>query len=292
MPHLPQIIVIGSMKSGTSSLCDDLAQHSDVYLISDDKEPSYLAQIDCSTEETLSKYAKLYQHASENQKCIDGSTVYTRLPHVPGVAEYARKILPESAKFLYIVRHPVDRAISHYNHNIVKAFTDTPLPKMANEDLPRDLFDISRYAMQLKPWIECFGLERIKVMTFEQFIKSRQACLDEICEFFDLSPMPEVDTSVVKNPTEGRLMTNRSILRPLLDQPFYRNNIRPLLPGKLRDNLKSKLVPKAGKPQPPRPDQLDYFINELRDEPRALADLLGHDQPFWDIEDIRQKYSN
>lgn len=110
-------------------------------------------------------YLRLFQSAENATILGESSTNYTMGPWVMGVPEKIRQFNPD-ARFIYIMRDPVERAISHYWHmvrwsgewrSILDAIKEGPHYR-----------DVSYYAMQLKPFIEYFGRERINVLTFEE----------------------------------------------------------------------------------------------------------------------------
>src|SRR5262245_60208451 len=107
--RLPNFLVIGAMKSGTTTFYHDLAAHPDVFLA--EKELGALSR-DVATVE----YASYFKRAKPEQLCGDVSTTYSMCPDVSGVADRAKKNLSRNTKIIYLVREPVARAISHHYH--------------------------------------------------------------------------------------------------------------------------------------------------------------------------------
>ena len=82
--RLPDFIVIGAAKSGTTALCADLALKDDVF-VTTPKEPEFFARDDRHAE-GLESYARLFEGACPDQVCGEGSTLYTLSPHFPQTA--------------------------------------------------------------------------------------------------------------------------------------------------------------------------------------------------------------
>ena len=119
------------------------------------KEPHTLVFDDVLTPEGKRKYAALFQDARATQKCGEGSTGYSKIPLHKGVPERAKALLGDKLKVIYIVRNPVQRAISHHYH--MYRAGDAPADfAEALEKIP--LISLcSRYAFQIEPWIETAG---------------------------------------------------------------------------------------------------------------------------------------
>jgi len=179
-PRLPELLIIGAMKSGTTSLYIDLADHAGVYL-AEVKEPHNLCHDRVLAPEGRRDYAERYRGAALDELLCDASTGYTKAPDITGVAERAVRVLPEGFKAIYLVRHPVKRALSHYRHDYVAG--------EAGDDIDAELrtharyVDYSRYAMQLRPWLDALGADRVMVVRFEDYTDRREATLAEIARF-------------------------------------------------------------------------------------------------------------
>ncbi len=102
-------MIIGAMKCGTSTLHSQLAARSG-FLMSDPKEPNFFSD-DERFARGVAEYAKLFESAGSEQLCGESSTHYTKLPTHPRTVERMAKLLP-GARFVYVIRHPLDRIVS------------------------------------------------------------------------------------------------------------------------------------------------------------------------------------
>lgn len=109
---LPDIIIIGAMKGGTTSLYHYLASHPDV-VASRDKETDFFR-----SRKHFSKGIEWYrqQFRGAGTHALEASPNYTKRHKFRGVPRRMHSVLPE-AKLVYVLRDPVERIISHYMHN-------------------------------------------------------------------------------------------------------------------------------------------------------------------------------
>jgi hypothetical protein len=163
MTRKPDFMIIGAMKCATSTLHDQLAVQEGV-VMSMPKEPNFF-----SDEENwgrgLSWYWSLFARAEDGELCGESSTHYTKLPRHPKVIERVAEHVPD-AKFIYVMRNPLDRLVSHYMHEWTQRVLTVSLAK-AIDDHPA-LIQFGQYAMQLEPYFEAFGKERVLPVFFDQ----------------------------------------------------------------------------------------------------------------------------
>ena len=278
--RLPNVILIGAMKAGTTGLYMDLAEHPDVFLCGD-KEPHALCSDQVLTEVGRRDYAAIYSAARAEQLLIDASTGYTKRPDYEGMAQRAAAVLPEDFKVIYLVRHPLERIISHYHHEFSVGQAGPSIDE-AVQTCHR-FVNYSRYAYQLEPWVEAIGLERIRVVKFEDYKDRRLEVIAELLGFLGLSPnCSSIDVDKVYNKSQGKPIRNQ-FWSAIYANPYYRNWVRPLLPVKLRLKIRDLLLPKA----PERsfdllPDTDRWLRRELADDVAKLSTLINLGVSLWD----------
>jgi hypothetical protein len=278
--RLPNLLIIGAMKSGTTGLYMDLASHPRFFL-GHDKEPHCLCSDEVLTPEGASRYAAIYAKASPDQICCDASTGYAKRPDFEGVVQRAVQVLPENFKVIYVVRHPIDRIVSQHHHEHYERRVSLSIDDEVRR-LPRYI-QYSRYAYQLEPWLEALGPNRIHVVRFEDYVERRQETARELCEFLDLPPDDcLVDDARIHNQSVGKPVKNRFWLA-IQRNALYRRLIRPLFSPQARISIRRLLftkAPDAALP-PPRPDTIEYLRAELSEDVERLRIILGHEEPLW-----------
>ncbi len=282
MMRLPDFLIIGAMKAGTTSLYHDLSANPAVFMPTD-KELWSLAQEEVCQPEGLQRYAKHFRKASTHQTCGEASTVYSQLPDITGVPQRARQVLGDQFKAIYLVREPVSRIISHHYHEW-SAGKITCSIDQAVRTYPR-LINYSRYAMQITPWLEALGSERVLIVRFETYINDRRPTVASISRFLGVEPcLGGLRIDKAYNKSEGKPVA-RGALAGLRRSRVYRRILRPILTPSARERLRFALLPKAaGRPDPPSVETVRHIFEQVRDDAEQLRVLMGRTDPLWDFQ--------
>lgn len=178
--RLPNFLIIGAMKSGTSSLHEQLALRSGFFM-SDPKEPCFFSD-DEPFARGLEWYSALFDGARSGQRCGESSTHYTKLPTHPDTIARVRSVLP-GARFVYLMRDPVERIVSQYIHEWTQREVSGSLDEAVRDH--ERYVDYSRYAYQLEPYLTSFGPDAVLPVFFERMVRHPDAELERVCEFLD-----------------------------------------------------------------------------------------------------------
>jgi len=200
---LPDAVIIGAQKCGTSSLHYYLTQHPGV-IAPLRKEVHYF---DLNFERGEKWYRANFGRLGEPGLNLDSSPYY--LFH-PLVARRAHALLPE-ARLIALLRDPVRRAYSHYWHERDKgreqlSFEDALAAEpervaRAGQKLAVGEIQASpdhqhfsylargRYAEQLERWLALYPRQQLLVLRFEDLVKNPLAVLNQALAFLDLAPM-------------------------------------------------------------------------------------------------------
>ena len=180
----PNLFLIGSMKSGTTTLHELLARHPQLSMC-EPKEPCYFVAPDDLSRlwpemwrkgfwKSEEAYLGLFPAKPDARYFGESSTDYTKRPLVDGVARRIADYSP-GARFIYIMRDPVERTISHYWHMVeLRGEVRAPLEAITQDP---HYTDVSHYAHQLAPFLDLFGREQIHTLTFEQLKRDPQSAL-------------------------------------------------------------------------------------------------------------------
>lgn len=217
----PDFIIIGAAKAGTTSLHHHLSRHPSIFM-STPKEPSFFA-FDERYARGADWYLSLFENAGEKQLCGEASTNYTNWPLYSHTVERMHELLPD-AKFIYIMRHPVDRAYSHYLQLIdnVRAedssykFTDTFEQHIEKDD---SVLQSSNYMLQINKFLEYYPRENFLFLFFEDFIQNQELTLQQIFRFLNLDV--HIDMGAHKKDNENRAKDKEAwLIRSQLTQPL------------------------------------------------------------------------
>jgi hypothetical protein len=180
---LPTFIVIGAMKAGTTSLYHYLREHDEIFM-SRIKELDFFAE-GHNWSRGLDWYRHQFAGAGDALARGEASTLYSKYPHQPGVPERMARIVPD-VRLIYVVRDPIVRLRSHYQHRVLTGAEKAP-PEVALLENPVYL-DCSRYAMQLEQYLDHFPREQILVVTSEALKEDRQKTVQEVYGFLGVDP--------------------------------------------------------------------------------------------------------
>ena len=88
-------------------------------------------------------------------------------------------------KLIYIVRKPLDRMRSHYKFAVERGYTTESI----NTALQTNSIytDVSKYHMQITPYINTFGFKNVKIIFFEDFVSDTEKTMSDVCDFLNIS---------------------------------------------------------------------------------------------------------
>ena len=286
--RLPDFLIVGGMKCGTTSLFFDLSTNPAIFT-PDDKEPHALADDAVFTEAGQAGYARLFRDARDDQICGEASTGYTKLPDIAGVPDRARRVLGEP-RILYLVREPVSRVISHHYWALTVGAVDADIDRAVRES--QMLIDYSLYAMQIRPWLEAFGEDRVRIVRFESYVADRPRTVAELSRFLGVEPHTEgIRVDRIHN-VGGERRRPGGLAWRFSRRGLYRSWIRPWLPSAMRDRLRRLGMPGSPpRPAPPSPATVEHILAKVADDSAALAELMRHRGPLWDLDAVRRRYA-
>lgn len=270
---LPSFLIIGAMKSGTTTLHADLATHPSIST-PDRKEPGDLNHDEVLTPEGRAAYERNFRHCKAGQIAFEASTYYTMLPEHSGSSRRAHDLLGSDLRLIYIVREPVSRIRSHHQHMFDGGSAVDPDINKAIKDTP-ELIEYTLYRRQLDPWLQRFGEERIMVLHFESYMRHRAEMGASVQQFLGLSPRPDlIDSGSSANVSKGKLL-NTPFSRSISSSFAYRKLIRPLLPVSMRSGLRASVMKRSTtRLDPPSVDTVEYILDRTAKDAAAIAPLL------------------
>ena len=185
MPKLPDFIIIGAMKSATSSLQEQLCQQPGIFM-SDPKEPNFFSD-DHQYSNGIGWYAGLFAETPESSICGEASTHYTKLPTYPNTVQRLHAALP-NARLLYVMRHPLDRLVSHYIHEWSMGSYNCSIEAAIMQY--QELTSYGEYASQLEPYFSAFGRSSVLPVFFDRLVSNPQSELERVCRFIGYAGHP------------------------------------------------------------------------------------------------------
>jgi hypothetical protein len=288
---MPNFLIIGAMKSGTTALYYYLEQHPEVYM-SPVKEPNFFSSqgpenaVDAVTH--IGTYRDLFGGVSSETAIGEASHSYL---YEPRAAAEIRRHIPE-AKLIAILRNPIDRAYSHFLHMVRKG--TEPLDDFAQalrEDEVRahrgqnfqDYIGRGLYYNQLKRYFGTFPREQVRVYLYEDLSGAPINAVQDAFRFLEVDDSFVPDVSLRRNVSGyPKYKTLDGLLRR---QGRVKHALKIYLPAGLRwrlsrafDDLKTRNL--VG-PPPIQPEVRRQLIGVYREDILKVQDLIRRDLSGW-----------
>lgn len=277
-----EFMIIGAQKCGTTSMAAQLAAHPRICFCRE-KEPGYFHKTE-DWREGLEQYHSLY-NPLPGQICGEASTYYTFFPEFRNTPQRLFDYNPD-LKLIYVMRQPVERIISHYAHNFVREI-DTRPPDEAVFQSPEYL-NRSRYAVQIRPYLQLFGPDNVKLVLFEEYTDDQVETLRRLSTFLDIDPTPfeSVDTTP-QHQTVGQPYIKYEALRNFTGTEAFQK-LRNVVPAAIRQPIRHRLLSNKISEKPAFSDETKEALwRLLEDDVRAIEEMLGYRLDAW-----RQPYSS
>jgi hypothetical protein len=284
---LPNFIIIGVAKGGTTSLHRYLDQHPQVFM-SPIKETNFFACEDARAEtrtgevhppnppyyraKTLDEYEALFAGVSGEIAIGEASPRYFGCPTTP---QRIYDCIPE-VKLVASLRNPADRAFSGFLMRVRKGRAALDMQQRLTPDSHhvREGF----YYNQLKRYFDIFPKEQIKICLFEEFKEDPAGAVQDLFKFLGVDTNCVPDTSIRHNP--GSIPRSR-LLNRLFYHPALISMAKTLLPESVQGLVKR--VSQTNLKSPPEfPADLRAELLQLyRTDILKLQDLLDRDLSIW-----------
>lgn len=194
------VIVIGGMKCGTSSLHLYMNAHPSIQM-SARKELDFFIE-----ERNWSRGPEWYyaQLPTGEGWVGEASPNYTKYPEFKGVAQRMAETVP-NAKLIYIVRHPIERAVSSYIHGVARGWECRSINDALRDPESSVHVMPSCYGLQLQQYLDFFDRDSIFISSMEHMRSSRKLFMEEIFGFLNVeSQFQSPVFEQIKNPALGR----------------------------------------------------------------------------------------
>ena len=175
---LPNLIVIGGLNCGTTSLHHYLNLHPEIAMSRPKELNFFVAELNWDLGPEW--YASHFDRAAPVRG--ESSPHYTNLPRFQGAAERMGEVLGDGVRLVYMVRDPIDRMLSHYLHNVGGGYESRPI-EQALADPDSAYVARSRYALQARPFVDRFSAEALLIVSREELAREREQTVRRAYEF-------------------------------------------------------------------------------------------------------------
>jgi Sulfotransferase family len=294
---LPNFLIIGAAKSGTTSLYQYLGQHPQIYM-SPVKETNFFAldgdepdfggpDGDVFNRDSIYRmedYIRLFEDRTDE---IAVGEVSPRYLGEDGAASRIKRCIPD-AKVIAILRNPADRAFSAFSMRKRDGWEPCATLDEAIADEPRRVEERwgsgiylrhGFYAKLLQPYFEQFGHDQIRVYLYDDLVAAPDRLFEELFGFLGVDRRFRPATSeqlnvsgVIRNPVMRMIWTKTHPLQKA---------VRPILPKPARQRVSRFFIGLEKRRLLFPPDQRNRLMEHYRTDIRHLQDLIGRDLSAW-----------
>jgi len=238
---LPNFMCIGAAKSGTTTLYDILKKHPEIFIPAF-KEPHFF-DIPENYNNGIEWYEKNYFRNINKKIIADFTPSYFFEKQAP---ERIFNDLGKDIKFVILLRHPVDRAYSHYLHSVRDKNEDIGFEEaMRKEDNRIDKFIKNKdylsylrnsyyhqglYGEMIERYLQYFSLDNFLFIHFEnEFIIDRKNVIDKLLIFIGLETEINLNLDLISNPASKE---RSKFLKQLMKKKgWWRKALKFMLPS-------------------------------------------------------------
>jgi hypothetical protein len=293
---LPNFLILGAPKAGTTTLHNVLSQHPEVYMCPVKEAGFFWAygqeiqwrgpgteKLRNRLVNDLGAYEKLFEPVTDQKAIGESSVRYLASPEAP---KNIKKFIPQ-ARLIVSLRNPAERAFSAFTHNIrdgLEPCTDFGEALEQERKGLRDNWMFCRYLdrgfyyRSLRTYLEFFDRKQMHVSLLEDLQVDAPGLVRQLFTFLEVdeSFIPDAShkhnaSGIIRNPVLRLLWTRTNRLRMLL---------RPLLNDRFRHAAFEWVIRDLEKPPFPeerRAELIEYY----REDILKLQDLLQRDLSRW-----------
>jgi hypothetical protein len=293
---LPNFLVAGAIKSGTTSIYHYLMQHPDVFLAADVKESRFLVGLSPERNPEIAgvvnhvkrfeEYQRLFARAASQQVVgeVDPWCLYLYEQTIPRIKTF----LDPTVRIVICLRNPVNRSYSHYYQVVKQGWETRPFAETIEAVLAgaattwyeRSFIEVGLYYKQVKAYLEAFPPDQVFIFLFEDLQANRLRVYQQLCRFIG------VNDTFVPNLSErvnvGGVPKSR-ILHTLLKKRWLVTTLlKPFFPVVWRKSIRQRLITQNLRPYLPMADnERQRLVNYYREDILGLQTLINKDLSGW-----------
>lgn len=286
---LPNFIIVGAPKSGTTSLYHYLSEHPQVFM-SEPKEVNFFSREEIERQglfykdfkaKDLDEYKKLFLEANDEKAVGEGSVSYLFYPETPAKI---KALLPD-VKIIILLRDPVSRGYSHYLMDYRLGLVDVPYEEIVLKTCTyknahlyyQQYVELGLYYEQVKRYFELFGKEQVKIYFQEDLRQDTQKIILDLYEFLEIDPS---DMPNIEREHNAFSMPKSNLIHKLYSSHFIRTFLSIVFPETLKEKIKNALFERKQKPK--LDEQLRVQLLDIyRQDIKNLEGLLNKDLSHW-----------
>ena len=276
--RLPNYIVIGQAKCGTTSLCEALGRHPHVFMTTP-KEPGFFRKDDFDHSQRGNAYASLFDAAAGKTMRGEGSTNYTH-PHTASlVADRIAAWVPE-CRIIFMARHPIRRIESDWKMRCFEGWA----PSSINEAVLAEgssLVAHSRYHRNLSGYLKRFDRSKIHIVFLEDFSRDPATELQKCFTFLQVDPTVGATTNVIRNASSDFRRPGTALA--ILEALGMFESAKKVFPDSIRNRVRGLTTTQVTYEAEWDIKVKQQVIDSLFEDAAAFLKLCNKPSDYWDL---------
>jgi len=287
--RLPNFLIIGAEKAGTTWLYDRLRRHPDVF-IPKVKEIHYFNHLNSNLRprrnyerHDFEWYGDHFRRSDWESAVGEATPMYLCDERAPA---RIHNHLPD-VKLIACLRHPTDRAYSHYWMAQGKDHTEYSFQQVVGQKVPK-FIERGQYGEQLERYLDRFARSQLRIVIHEELFADPVRHLNEVCGFLGVENMFYSDqdwiTDAVNSSSTVRSTTLHRAIGTVAKWMRNRSGFRQALDALKKTGLTNRIkkANKQTRDYPEMPDELrreldDYYADTVRN----VEEILGRRIRAW-----------
>lgn len=313
MQHLPNFLIVGAVKAGTTSLHEYLQQHPEIYMspvketnyfsdedmLFDHFNPDYRQDVNVDVKKYLAGDMKNKIHIAHIRSWDDYQLLFKNVAgqkaigevsnsylFCPSTATAIKSKLPD-AKIVMILRNPAERLFSQFLMNLkLGKITEKDLLKEIEADQKKKIkgwgvshlyLEVGNYYAQVKAYYDVFPASQIKVILYDDFKNSPAMVMKDLFSFLGVNADFQLDMSRRYNEAG---MPRFGKLNYWLTQMGIYGLVKRIFSSGLKEKIKGIIYTRENIPTI-TPEEKKWLQDYYRDDVNKLSALIGRDLSAW-----------
>ena len=295
-PKLPNFLIVGAAKSGTTSLYHYLMEHPEVYMSDKIKETFYFIEnknklgvwpdgtsVECL--DNYNDYLGLFEDVDLKKHMAIGEACVAYLYFYEEAVRNIKKILGDP-KIIIILRNPIDRTFSNYLHHVREGFEDCSFEIALNKQKERidnnywwgyDFISPGLYYKQVKYYLDNFS--KVKIYLLDDLVNKEQEFVRNIFKFLEIDYNYSLKKKKLYNKTgspKSKTFANKIKNPPIILKPFLK-----VIPYKYKNYIFHTLRDINLKKPRMKNETREFLKNVFKDDIKKLEGLINKDLSIW-----------
>ena len=296
---LPNFLIVGAAKSGTSSLHNYLNQHPEVFMPSYNKEGMKVKEPRFLIKDLVQyrlhngvwnweEYKSLFNDVKGETSIGESTVLY--LYYYEHAIDNIKKYLGENVKIIIMLRNPTDRAYSAFQHvsrgtKEQNSFEEALIIEEGRMDKESSLTpmvmykEMGLYHDMVRAYKENF--KNVHIIFYEDFRDDTEGEIGKIFNFLGLSLSANIDFMSRHN-VGGKRWKNEKMKHVFMKENTLKSALKKVIPKSLRKGVRNTLISASTDKVAPMKENTRIKLNAFfKDDIKKLSDLLNRDLTHW-----------